>query len=127
MGCLCALFWSNGLATAVSFFILLGYGIGKLSQQGCTEKTTWETQLEQNIAAQFAGQGSSKGRPNTVLTVISVLSSLVGSEEECTLQKCPLVPGMSFGWPAACSQWALFKILGLLYLFWTQALDKGTH
>lgn len=103
MDCLCALFWSNDLATAVSFFILLGCGIGKLSQEGCTEKTTWETQLEQNTAAQSAGQGSSIGRPNTVLTVISVLSSLVGSEEESTLQKCPLLSGMSFGWPAACS------------------------
>lgn len=41
------------------------------SQWACTEKATWETQLEQNTAAQFAEQGSSKGRPNTVLTDLS--------------------------------------------------------
>lgn len=109
------------------FFILLGCGIGKLSEWCCTEKTTWETQLEQNTAALFAEQGSSKRRPNTVLTLISVLSSLVGSEKESTLQKCPFVSGMSFGWPAfACSKYLNCSTCPGCRL-WTRALTEGVY
>jgi len=55
--------WSSH-SNAFFCSVLLGCGTGKLSQQGCTEKTAWEIQLEQNAAPWFAAQGSCMGRPN---------------------------------------------------------------